>query len=564
MVKKKTLIFVALIIFFLGFSFYPTYFELQKSHSLADSTHREFILEHNYYWPDYNLYLSKIRQGMEGRILAIERYTSEPHSGSLIQIFYVALGWLGRLFSLTPNNAYLLARIGLSLGLLCIISKLMMYYFERFVWQALGFVITVVSGSFPYLYSENGITKISRYMEWWSNIDALQRITFIPHILFGQIFSFILFLHLSNTQKKISKQKLIMLILGGNVLGIIFPPSLITLLAAFSFLSGIDIYKRWKKSGFQIFLITEYTLSLIYFVIGSLPSLFYTLALTKNEPWATLVSVHRNNHFIIPFQQFIFATGPIFYLALAGMIVLTLQRFKKYYSLIFWCFSTFIFLIFYTYVKDQSPLRFTQTGLFIPLGILGTYFLYFIWNLVMNMKYKVSQIKYIFVVCSMLFVICYIVGSLFMMKNSLDWQTSWISQRIGATVPLVPYPPQAMYPLKDWMAAIRWLNNNTPADSVVLSEVTAGNYIPGYSHNIVYFGQANTVQYDRKQAEATKFFSGLLTQSEAMNLFQRGHISYIFFSIQEKDDAKGKELLTMYPFLKEVYKNQVVSIYSVH
>jgi uncharacterized membrane protein len=151
-----------------------------------------------------------------------------------------------------------------------------------------------------------------------------------------------------------------------------------------------------------------------------------------------------------------------------------------------------------------------------------------------------------------------------MMKNSLDWQISWITQRLGATVPLVPYPPQAMYPLKDWMAAIRWLNENTPSDSVVLSEVTAGNYIPAYSHNKVYFGQANTVQYDRKQKEATEFFSGKMSESQAKNLFSRGRIKYIFVSVQEQSDANGKNLKEWYPGLVEVYKNTIVTIYQTH
>src|SRR3990167_3720061 len=110
MIKYRNIVFPALMLFFLAFSFYPTYFELTRQHTLVDKN-REFILEHNYYWPDYNLYLSKIRQGLEGRFTAIERYTSEPHKGSLIQIFYVVCGQIARIFHATPNDIYLFARI---------------------------------------------------------------------------------------------------------------------------------------------------------------------------------------------------------------------------------------------------------------------------------------------------------------------------------------------------------------------------------------------------------------------------------------------------------------------
>src|SRR3990170_5611569 len=120
MVKYKTAIFAILIIFFLGFSYYPTLFELSQEGKLAGKG-RDFILEHNYYWPDFNLYLSKVRQGYENRWLAVEKYTSEPHRGSLIQIFYLYMGKIGMSLGLQPNIAYQLGRIILSPLLLIVI-----------------------------------------------------------------------------------------------------------------------------------------------------------------------------------------------------------------------------------------------------------------------------------------------------------------------------------------------------------------------------------------------------------------------------------------------------------
>lgn len=128
MVKYKNWVFVVLILFFLLFSFSPTIFELFQSNNLTDKN-REFILEHNYYWPDYNLYLSKIRQGFEGHLTAKELYTSESHRGSLIQEFYVVLGLLGRYLKLVPNYSYLLGRIIFAPLLLIVILKLVKYYF---------------------------------------------------------------------------------------------------------------------------------------------------------------------------------------------------------------------------------------------------------------------------------------------------------------------------------------------------------------------------------------------------------------------------------------------------
>ncbi|MCJ7740651.1 hypothetical protein MUP32_05065, partial [Candidatus Microgenomates bacterium] len=108
---------------------------------------------------------------------------------------------------------------------------------------------------------------------------------------------------------------------------------------------------------------------------------------------------------------------------------------------------------------------------------------------------------------------------------------------------------------------IRFLRDNTKRDEVVLAEITAGNYIPAYSGNTVYFGQSNTVDYERKQKEVWRFFKGEMGQNEVENFFRRGRIKYVFYGVQEKELSGGKQLETIYPSLKAVYSNPIVSIY---
>ncbi len=150
------------------------------------------------------------------------------------------------------------------------------------------------------------------------------------------------------------------------------------------------------------------------------------------------------------------------------------------------------------------------------------------------------------------------------MKSSFDWQINWITQKVNANIPPVPYPPIALYPLKEWMDGIRWLKINTKSDDVILAEVTASNYIPAYSGNTVYFGQLNTVNYEKKETEAQSFFKGLFTISDAENLLNKGRIKYIFYSMQEKEISKNLDLTKTYPFLKIAYENPLVEIYKVN
>ena len=95
MTPKKSVfgiwIVVGIILFLVLFSFSPTMYEWNARLRVHDD--RFFELVHNFP-TDYNLYLSKIRQGKEGAWVAKEKYTSEPHSGSLSQILYVFIGRL--------------------------------------------------------------------------------------------------------------------------------------------------------------------------------------------------------------------------------------------------------------------------------------------------------------------------------------------------------------------------------------------------------------------------------------------------------------------------------------
>lgn len=582
MVKLKFGIFAFLILFFLLFSFAPTIFEVSQKDKLKDPN-REFILEHNYYWPDFNLYLSKIRQGHEGGLTAVEKYTSEPHQGSLIQIFYVYLGHLGQILGTDPNGSYHLGRIILTPLLLLIVMLFSLYYFKSPLWQILSFIIIVVSGSFPRIYTDpNGFTHIGRYMEWWSNIDALQRIAFIPHILFGQIFSFLVLYKITIKSRHkdgihdavipmisgtasghLTFSKIFIYALLGNVAGLVFPPSLITLDAVVGLLLFVRIAKAVINKGILRSDLLNVICYMLY-VLFTLPTLLYFAALTKQVPWNALVIAHQLHPMLIPFDQYFLGTGPILILALGGIVVSLFKRDWRYHPLIFWMIATFTFAIIFTHIREQSPLRFTQTGLFIPLGLLGTYFLYQVFHLSDLSDLGNLGIKAVKTGIA-IFIGVYILGSLFIMKTSLDWQIVWLKQLIGANIPAVPFPPQSMFPLKLWMDGIRYLRDNTDHNDVVLAGITAANHIPAYSGNFVYFGQTNTVNYESKEQEMMKFFKGEMSSSQAENLFQRGRIKYIFYSVQEKEFNGSQELTKLYPFIKPpIFSNDLVNIYSVN
>ena len=117
-----------------------------------------------------------------------------------------------------------------------------------------------------------------------------------------------------------------------------------------------------------------------------------------------------------------------------------------------------------------------------------------------------------------------------------------------------------MYPLKDFANGLKWLETNTSRNSVVLSKITAGNYIPAYSGNFVYLGHSSeTPHFDTRNINVNNFFSGTMSADDALNFLKRENITYIFYGPQEKEEAINS--ISQYKFLKAVYISPYVTIY---
>ena len=145
---------------------------------------------------------------------------------------------------------------------------------------------------------------------------------------------------------------------------------------------------------------------------------------------------------------------------------------------------------------------------------------------------------------------------------SIRAQADFIHQRAVAGQPLVPYPPQVMYPLKDYWNALIWLEKNTSKNAVILSQVNAGNYIPAYTGNFVYLGHnPESPYYDERVNKVNQFFSGTMNEKDALRFLRNERISYVFYGPQEKE--KSVEDIKKYLFLKPVFNSNYVTIYKV-
>lgn len=543
---RKRIILPLLIVGFVLFSLAPTFYELSHARFLRPD--RQFELVHNFP-TDYNFYLSRIREGLEGRWTVLEKYTSEPHSGSFIHELYLLMGQVGRFVRVPAHRAgdiYHMARIVLAVALLWMIVAFSQKSFEhtrsRYVFGAslLGFLFAVTASSWPKLVEVAGVWRFGGYMAWWSVMDSLQRITFIPHLLAGQ--AFMIFLIISLTARPVMKPGMRTLLLGGFafVLGMIFPPGLLFVYVV------MGIHALMSGTRFR-----AYVMPYGIVVMLSAASLVYLMLMTGIYPWKRLAEVDIIRPLPFDYAEYVRALGPMLPLGIIGTIMVLVGRESALFPAVSWIFAWIALLGIFAFVPQQSPLRFSEMIPHVPLGVLSAY--------VMLKLYAARPFRPLAVLVTLLLV----TTGLFHMYSSYLWQRDFVDHKIRATLPLVPTGSFVMYPLKDFIAAMGFIRDQTHGQGVILSETTAGNYIPALTGNFVYAGHDNTVAFEMKKEKVKAFFSGSMHPDEAKKWIQSMPAQYIFFGPQEREDGGLRDLRVAYPYVTEVYKNNQVTIYAL-
>jgi hypothetical protein len=566
---NRKIIFLISLIFVL-FSFAPSFFEIFHIKELPKD--RVFSLDHNYML-DYNFYLSRIRQGQEGNMLVTEKYYNQPHSPSLLQILYLYLGKIGKIFRMDPPAVYHASRLIFGFILLYLTGE----YIRRIIdkrWQVWTFLLVVTSGSFPILVKAGTFWRFATYMGWWSAIDSLQRATFIPHVLFGQIFILVFIMVYSNREfflrssRMLCRLKILIWSLIGLIVGIVFPPTLIIVYVFMVILSVFELFRLWSGKIKEILLpfsdrkwISGAILPRIIFIAVSAISFIYMKMIFMVPPWSELPLFDIRHRFLLPYAEYARALGFVLPLGVLGLAVVFIRREKKLISSAVWIFSLCILFMIFERVPEQSPLRFTEGLFHIPLGILSGYFLLSLCQLARKIGKRPGIIGS-FAVKSFTAVI--IVIGLGVMCSMYLWLTDNLRSKYAGGW-LVPIGAQIAYPLKDFMDAVKFIGNNTKKEEVVMTFVTAGNFIPAYAGNYVYIGHINTPDETPKEGISANFYAGKMGQKEASDFLKKERISYIFIGPQEKEYGNGANITASYPDIKFqlFYSNPSVTVYKI-
>ena len=571
----KRLYWGILIGFFILFSFSPTVYELSQKEKLNGRT---FELVHNYI-TDYNFYLSRIREGMEGRWTVIEQYTSESHGGSLVQIFYLLLGKTDNhapTMLLGVTGAYHSARIVFGATVLILIALWVRFLFPTLLWQTIAFLVVVTASVWPHVVPVGDSLRFGGPMSWWTLMDNLQRLTFLPHLLIGQ--ALLVFLLFAGGNEETLKKSGNWVFLGilAFVLGMIFPPGLVFVGVTYGVMILLSFFTHLKllskKSDRETWISTQ-VLSRVLIGLLSFPSFVYFSLMLTMYPWKRLMELDVIHPLPFQFPEYILALGPTLPLGILGLLLVFIKKDRKFMSAVAWVIAWMLCLFVFQYIPQQSPLRFSEMLPQVPLGILTTYLFYQIFfstqlffrspkendegGIRNNGRFQKSIV---FIILYSLFIIPIALG-FGVMTSSFLWQKDFIDQKIAAGWPGITMNNIIVYPITGFVDGLMYLEKNIPKDAVVLSDMTAGNYIPPYTGRRVFVGHDNTVNLESKREEARMFFRG--ETNDAYEWLTGNGIGSVFFGPQEKELGKLQDLITAYPFLQEVYKNVDVTIYVV-
>ena len=115
---------------------------------------------------------------------------------------------------------------------------------------------------------------------------------------------------------------------------------------------------------------------------------------------------------------------------------------------------------------------------------------------------------------------------------------------------------------QDEVMALDWLHEHTPADAIVLSSLTVGQYVPALSGNTAFLAHwAQTVDFYEKQTQVEQFFDSLTPDESRAEIVRAFGIDYVLHGPAERELGDYDPETT--PWLRPVFSAPKVSVYAV-
>lgn len=493
---------------------------------------------------DWFVYYSYINQVKSGQFLVENLFTAEPQMPTL-NILWLAVGWLARVFDLSPFVAFQIARIGL-IPIFMIVAYLLIatIFSDRLKRQLSLMILTFSSGL--------GLLLINRLIKYPYNF-ANGQFNWPLDLWVPEAFTY-LTLHYS--PHFIASVTLILLIFWLTLLFSLKPNYWYSVIAG---LLGLTLFSFHPFHVLTIYgFIPVFFLALIIrdqtwrwplvwhhliFSMLALPSVIYYLYLIKADAVVAQKTL-QNLTLTPPWWIVFFSYGLLLILAIAAISWMIKNKKQSNQDLFLMVWAVFQLGLIFIPVPWQRRMT---AGLHFPLALLTTVALVeaYIWStrnqrplaqFCHQQRYSLAIGLGVFLIISNVF---HLAVNYYMYSNHLNLSYLDTSR----------------------ISAARWLNNE-PRGVVLNTAANIINYLPAFANQRVYVGHGvETLFFGFKQGEVNWFFKTNRPREIEINFLHQRGITLIYYGPDEQ--ALGQYNPASKDYLQEVYHNNQVIVYRV-
>ena len=502
---------------------------------------------------DLPFYYAQIEQVKEGHFLFKNLFTSEPHPRFMFDPFWLGVGLLAKIFSLSSFLAFQLSKFLLIPIFLIVSYYLVAFFFREEIKRKICFIFLIFasglgafyleglagdSGALNILFDHRGLPILPIDL-WEVSASSFFSIYSPPHLLASLTLIVLIFLL---SLLAFENYKLIYSLAAGFSALFLFQFHPYHLPTIFGVLGVFLLFCFFKDKKLNFNYLKHYFILLLF----SLPPVIYYFWTLQNF-WVRKAHFLQNITLTPSLLMVLLGYGFLIPFTLIGIfyILKKKEKNKKDIFLLSWVFTQSLLI--------YSPLPFQRRlteGLQIALAILTVFGLFYLKDW---LKEKPIFQKYFKEVFSNKIFLIYLFFILFFLSNFTI---------IANDLSLYLKNYDGMYLKKEAQEAMFWIRENTEEESIILSSLETGNLIPAFSLRQVYLGHLHgTAQAKEKLAQLERFFQEG-NDDRKLAFFKENKIDYLFFGPEER------KLVQFNPeeknYLEKVFSNNEVTIYKIN
>lgn len=495
-----------------------------------------------HYYLDYFEYLQHIAAGIAGRWMPVNYFTTDFSPVDWRFVPYILIGKIAWVFHLSPVTAY-----WVSIFFITLFTLIGFYYLidlmlqnEAFYLKIIAFLLTVFSGPFYQIFIKNDQLVLNPFDFWYGPAAFIRRFEAIPYHALGLLLLLIIIVFVNKIWKNIHNISFKLLLINSFWISLLSvalmtfsPLTLASLIPALLMISGIYFVKL-KNDRLKILVFNGILL------LSTIPA---ALILRRNIGYGG-ISFELNWISQDPWWFILLNLGPIVLFFPFGIKeYLKENNFLRLFLLIFTLVSFVLFISPAAYYLGTHNLRFFSSIAYVFYGVLTVIAIKKI-SLFFNSKSKI-----IILLISLLLIFY----SSFLTFYTIYKRTSGLDPTTPQTIwTYLPSPIiKGLELLQDY-----------PSGNVLVGPYGGiGMFIPTFSYKKVYVSHpAGAPDFDKKQSTVYLFFSGKMSNEEAVKFLNENGISFVILTSYDNFDPR---IINNYSFLKEIFVKPSIIIWKV-